>query len=177
VVYVTHDQVEAMTMGHRIAIMSGGVLQQVAPPDEVYARPANTFVAGFIGNPPMNLLDGDVVDGATVRVDGAEVVLPDGLAAQVAAAGTTELVVGIRPEHLVVDPASPLRGTVAVVESLGHERHLVCRHAGGAMVTVRVGGAEEPDAAVHEVGDEIGLRISPEHVHAFDRASGERIGP
>ena len=177
VIYVTHDQVEAMTMGHRIAIMAGGVLQQVAPPDEVYARPANTFVAGFIGNPPMNLLDGERGEPGSVRVDGAAVTLAPGLAEQLAASEADDLVVGIRPEHLAVDAGAALRGTVAVVESLGHERHLVCRRADGAMVTVRVGGTDDPDHVSFAVGDEVGLQIAAEHVHLFDRTSGERIGP
>ena len=176
VVYVTHDQVEAMTMGHRIAIMSAGALQQVAPPDDVYARPANTFVAGFIGNPPMNLLAGTVADdGRAVAVGPATVPLGAGLAAAVAAAGHREVVVGVRPEHLTLAEGSPLRATVAVVESLGHERHLVCRGPGDVLVTVRLGDADPTD---HQVGDEVGLRIDADRVHLFaGDERGDRIGP
>mgnify|MGYP001320154733 CR=1 FL=1 len=176
VVYVTHDQVEAMTMGHRIAIMSAGVLQQVGPPAEVYARPANVFVAGFIGNPPMNLLDGTVEVGgttSTVAVGDARVELPAALADQVAHAGATDVVLGVRPEDLTVDPAADLRATVAVVESLGHERHLVCERPGGELVTSRVLG----EGSLPAVGDEVGLSIRADGVHVFDRATGLRIGP
>jgi multiple sugar transport system ATP-binding protein len=184
VVYVTHDQVEAMTMGHRIAILDQGVLQQVGPPGEVYARPANVFVAGFIGNPPMNLLAGEVAaDGAQVAVDGARIPLSPELAAQARAAGAGEVVVGIRPEGLAVrvgagsdadtDVGGAIRGTVEVVESLGHERHLVCARDGDEAVVVRVPG----DWAAPEPGTEVGLVLDPAAVHLFDRASGARIGP
>ncbi|MEZ5182756.1 MAG: ABC transporter ATP-binding protein [Acidimicrobiales bacterium] len=176
VVYVTHDQVEAMTMGHRIAIMSAGALQQVAPPDDVYARPANTFVAGFIGNPPMNLLVGTVADeGTAVAVGPATVPLGADLAAAVAAGGHREVVVGVRPEHLALAGGSPLRATVAVVESLGHARHLVCRGPGDVLVTVRLGDADPTD---HQVGDEVGLHIDADRVHLFaGDERGDRIGP
>ena len=176
VIYVTHDQVEAMTMGHRIAIMDAGVLQQVAPPAEVYARPANVFVAGFIGNPPMNLLDASVHtegDATRVRVDDEVLALPAGLAAQARAAEATEVVLGVRPEHVRVDPDGGVAGTVAVVEALGHERHLVCSRPDGSLVTVRATGPTGPEA----VGDELTLSIDPAQVHLFDRASGTRIGP
>jgi multiple sugar transport system ATP-binding protein len=176
VVYVTHDQVEAMTMGHRIAIMSAGVLQQVGPPGEVYARPANVFVAGFIGNPPMNLLDGTVEvlgDTLAVTVDGTQLVLPASLAAQVVAADVTDVVVGVRPEDLSVDPSASLRATVAVVESLGHERHLVGERADGSLITVRIQG----DDPLPDVGHEVGLAVDARAVHVFDRTTGRRIGP
>jgi multiple sugar transport system ATP-binding protein len=175
VIYVTHDQVEAMTMGHRIAIMDKGVLQQVAAPDEVYARPANTFVAGFIGNPPMNLLAGQLRrDGATLSVatDGTELVLPAALA-ELVPADQADVVIGIRPEHIALDAGATLRGTIAVVEALGHERHLVCRRPDGAMVTVRAAGGD----ADAQVGDEVGLAIDAANLHLFDAASGRRIAP
>ena len=152
VVYVTHDQVEAMTMGHRIAIMSDGVLQQVGPPQAVYAEPANVFVARFMGAPPMNTLPGPVVG------EGADVI------------------VGIRAEDLELEPVGTAGGdsntidaTVSVVESLGHERHVICR-VGDELVTVRRGSTEpvpEPGAAVR-------LRFVPAEVHRFDAATGAR---
>jgi ABC-type sugar transport system ATPase subunit len=156
--------------------MNAGVLQQVAPPAEVYARPANVFVAGFIGNPPMNLLDGTVRtegDATTVVVDEAVVVLPADLAALARSADATDVVLGVRPEHVQVDPDGALNGTVAVVEALGHERHLVCTRPDGSLMTVRVTGPTGPEA----VGDELTLSIDAAEVHLFDRASGTRIGP
>ena len=162
-VYVTHDQVEAMTMADRIAIMSDGRLQQVGAPQAVYERPANLFVAGFIGSPPMNVLTGTAVnaaDGAAIRTPAGEV--------PVAQVGTTQVdhhvVVGVRPEHLHVS-ATPadLTGTVENVELLGHERHVIVR-AGDARLVVR-DPSDGPDVAT---GSPIHLRVEPDRVHLFD---------
>src|SRR4051794_8294636 len=118
VVYVTHDQIEAMTMGHRIAVMRDGLLQQVGPPQEVYDRPANLFVAGFIGTPPMNIIPARFVTGTS--------------------GGTLDgVVVGVRPEHLSFGTDGQLLATVTLVESLGHERNVGCRLADGTLVIVR----------------------------------------
>ena len=197
VVYVTHDQVEAMTMGDRIAVMVAGVLQQVGPPAEVYDRPANVFVAGFIGNPPMNLLHGDLISGDSdgddnsdgagasdgtggsgatgpvVQVGPARLALPATLAAAAARATDGAVVVGVRPEHLRLDPHGPLAATVTVVESLGHERHVVCTTPDGQAVTARI----DPDVPVPADDEVVHLAWDPEWVHVFDRASGERLGP
>ena len=108
IIYVTHDQVEAMTMGHRIAVLDAGVLQQVGAPQEVYARPANLFVARFIGSPPMNTVTGTVdrVDGAlVVELPGGHLPLEPELARAVEAAGVDEVVIGVRPEDLRFDDA------------------------------------------------------------------------
>jgi multiple sugar transport system ATP-binding protein len=186
VVYVTHDQVEAMTMGHRIAVMVAGVLQQVGPPAEVYDRPANVFVAGFIGNPPMNLLHGQFVaggaggadggadgDGPAVLVGSARLALPAPLASAAARATDGAVVVGVRPEHLRLDPHGPLAATVTVVESLGHERHVVCATPDGQAVTARI----DPEVAVPADDEVVHLSWDPAWVHVFDRASGERLDP
>jgi len=128
IVYVTHDQIEAMTMGHRIAILAGGALQQVGPPQEVYERPANLFVAGFIGTPPMNTVEARVVrEGETIAVGlpGARLPLPTPLARAVAARNVERVVVGVRPEHLLLAADGIVPATVTVVESLGHERNIV----------------------------------------------------
>ncbi len=149
VIYVTHDQVEAMTMGDRIAIMDHGVLQQVGPPQEVYARPANLFVARFIGTPPMNTIPGELV-GASASV-----------------------VIGVRPEHLHLDGgADGLSATVAVIESLGHERHVICRLADGTTVIIRQ--STETDGP--RTGTEVVLRYEATDVHRFDASTGARIG-
>ncbi len=174
VVYVTHDQVEAMTMGNRIAIMMDGALQQVAPPQDVYARPANLFVAGFIGNPPMNLVDGRVVaagDGGTVEMGGARVPLPDGLSATLRERGITDVVVGVRPEHLSIDVDGLMPAMVSVIESLGHERHVICRLPDGAMVIVR----RPADAPVPVEGSTMSLAADPSDLHVFDKATGSRV--
>jgi len=174
VLYVTHDQVEAMTMGHRIAILMDGALQQVGAPQDVYARPANLFVAGFIGNPPMNLLSGCVVDsdgGLAVDVGGTGVPLPESLAAVIRQRGVTDVVVGVRPEHLTIDGEGPMPATLSVVESLGHERHLFCRLPDGAMVVVR----QDADMPAPAEGSAVCLATDSADMHIFDVASGLRV--
>jgi ABC-type sugar transport system ATPase subunit len=176
IVYVTHDQVEAMTMGHRIAIMSEGVLQQVGPPQAVYERPANLFVAGFIGNPPMNTIEGDVLDdrGTLVLALGeSRVPLPPGHAAAVRAAGSKALVIGVRPEHVQLSSDGALAATVSVIESLGHERHVICRLDGDQMVIIRQPSEVAPPSA----GATVRLAVEPEHLHVFDAVTTRRLDP
>jgi multiple sugar transport system ATP-binding protein len=175
VVYVTHDQIEAMTMGHRIAIMMGGALQQVGRPQEVYERPANLFVAGFIGTPPMNTIAARVVsdgEGLAAGMPGARVPLPAGLAAAVARRGLESVVIGVRPEHLTVDAArGVVPATVTVVESLGHERNIACRLDDGTLVITR----QDVEEALPAVGETIRLGADPRHLHVFDAGTGERV--
>ena len=174
VVYVTHDQVEAMTMGHRIAILMDGVLQQVGPPQEVYDRPQNLFVAGFIGTPPMNTIAGRVVrdDGQlAVGLPGARVPLPDGLAHAIAAQALDRVVVGVRPEHLSLTKDGVVPATVTVIESLGYERQIACRLDDGTLVITRL----DVDIAPPKVGDAVRLDAEPANLHVFDEVSGSRI--
>jgi multiple sugar transport system ATP-binding protein len=174
IVYVTHDQVEAMTMGDRIAILDEGVLQQVAGPQEVYARPTNLFVARFIGNPPMNTITGDVArqDGALgVRIPGGVVALPPALAAVVERRGLEQVVLGVRPEDLRFEEGGPVTATVSVVEALGHERHVMCRLPDGQLVIVR-----QPASATPPVEErEIGFAVDAANLHVFDAATEERV--
>jgi ABC-type sugar transport system ATPase subunit len=168
VVYVTHDQVEAMTMAKRVAVMSEGVLQQVGPPTEVYDRPANLFVARFIGNPPMNTLAGRVVAGR-VEVAGGSLPSPTS-----SGAVPDEVVVGIRPERLDVGAEGDDGITVKlrVVESLGHEQLLVCDAEDGSSVIARL----DPDVDAPAEGATVRLVADPEHVHLFDAETTERLG-
>jgi multiple sugar transport system ATP-binding protein len=168
--YVTHDQVEAMTMGDRIAVMSAGVLQQVAAPQEVYANPANLFVAGFLGSPGMNLLKGafDSTGGAlAIRVETGSVPLP----ARLGALRAAEVVVGFRPEACSVDPGGTFGATVSIVELLGADVHVVCR-VGETRIVVR----QEVTRPRPEIGEQIKLLVDGEGVHVFDAGSGERLG-
>jgi multiple sugar transport system ATP-binding protein len=131
--YVTHDQVEAMTMASRVAVMQDGRLQQVASPLDLYRRPATRFVAGFIGTPPINQFTGRVVGG---RFDGA-------LPAVVGVEGLERAVLAVRPEHLLLGRASGDDGrdaTVVHVEPLGPETHVRVRFGGGEEAIARVGG-------------------------------------
>ncbi|MEB3021955.1 ABC transporter ATP-binding protein [[Mycobacterium] crassicus] len=167
-VYVTHDQVEAMTMGDRVAVLCDGVLQQCATPRELYRRPANVFVAGFIGSPAMNLFTLPVVDGA-VSLGGHALALPREIASS-----RDELAMGVRPEHLVLDDDG-FAFDVDFVEELGADTYLyggITESEGGARrpVTARVAG----DNSVRR-GDQVRLRPDPEHVHFFG-ADGVRLG-
>ena len=165
-VYVTHDQVEAMTMADRIAIMSGGRLQQVGEPQAVYERPANLFVAGFIGSPPMNTLPGTAVnaaDGAAVQTTAGIVPVADPGTAREGAA----VVAGVRPEHLhVATSPSHLEGLAENVELLGHERHVIVR-CGGERLVVR----EPSDGPDVRVGEPVHLTVDADRVHLFDQAT------
>jgi multiple sugar transport system ATP-binding protein len=169
-VYVTHDQVEAMTMATHIAVMSDGRLQQVGTPQAVYERPTNLFVARFIGSPPMNTIDG------VMATEGGEPVVRVGTSTFPAgAAGVTRLedgrrvVLGIRPEHLSLGDG-PVKANVQTVEWLGHERHLIC-DIGGSMVIVR----EPVEGATVKAGEAVSLTANPEHIHLFDAETTERL--
>ncbi|PQP24452.1 ABC transporter ATP-binding protein [Rhodococcus opacus] len=170
-VYVTHDQVEAMTMATRIALLNNGALEQVGTPEDVYDRPASVFVAGFLGSPAMNLLN------ARVRtVDGTVVASAEGVTAPLWRGQTDgrDVVLGIRPEHLrVADPVDHpgvrLSVDVTSVENLGSEQVAYCE-VGGATVCVR---APRPIALrAHRSAT---LTADPAHVHLFDRATGRRL--
>jgi multiple sugar transport system ATP-binding protein len=176
IVYVTHDQVEAMTMGHRIAVLDQGVLQQVGPPQDVYARPANLFVARFIGSPPMNTVDGRVsrvAEVLVVELPGGTAPLTPELSHAVEAKGLEKVVLGVRPEDLRLAHDEGVEATVAVVESLGHESHVACRLADGQLVIVR----QRAQADTPAPGDGVRLIARPEVLHVFDPTSGERIDP
>jgi len=168
-VYVTHDQVEAMTMADRIAIMSDGRLQQVGAPQAVYERPANLFVAGFIGSPPMNFLSGVAVNapgGAAIRTAAGDV--------PVSNVGTNTLdaptVVGIRPEHLHVSPTpAHIAGTAENVELLGHERHVIVRTSDARLVV-----RDPSDGPTVGVGSPVHLSVEADRVHLFDLATSWR---
>ena len=184
-VYVTHDQVEAMTLGDRVAVMDGGRVQQVAAPSELYDRPASAFVAGFIGNPPMNLfparLATDAQGRTTLLVADQTVGLPDAVATRVRDArgdGDGALTAGIRPEALRLADAdaigAALRGRVEHVEWLGHE----------TLAYVAVDGGGEPlrlvarSAGLHGLakGDPVTLAIDVEALHFFG-ADGAALDP
>jgi sn-glycerol 3-phosphate transport system ATP-binding protein len=163
-VFVTHDQVEAMTLADVLAVMRAGVLQQVAPPDEIYAAPANTFVAGFIGSPKMNLLEG-TADGAVLRVGTVELAL--GATAPRAAGPLT---VGVRPEHARLDPDGPLELRVEVVESLGSQKFVYGTLGPDVALTIGVDPRMHP-----REGDSLRLSLPAESLHFFDSESGQRL--
>jgi len=163
-VYVTHDQIEAMTLGSRIAVMKDGVLQQLGTPDEIYNRPANTYVATFIGSPTMNLVEGHALSQGGFGIAGVDIP-----ALRCPAPASQPVWLGLRPEHLRLDEQSPWRGDVSVVEPTGADTYLVVKTASGD-TTVRV----SPQTRV-QVGERIGLGIEVDHVNWFDRSSGQRL--
>lgn len=168
-VYVTHDQVEAMTMGDRVAVLRDGRLQQCATPRQLYEDPGNLFVAGFIGSPAMNLQTVGL-DDRGMRLGGAWIPLPAEI--DRAVGNRKEIVVGLRPEHIALS-AEPteLTGKVSIVEELGadsfvHVRLPEC----DTPVNVRTEGLHAP-----AMGSEVFLRLEPKQMFAFDPESGERL--
>jgi multiple sugar transport system ATP-binding protein len=168
---VTHDQVEAMTMGHRVAVLSGGKLQQCATPRELYENPVNEFVAGFIGSPAMNLQTVPLTDGGA-RLAGTILPLPGPIRIAAQAAGLNELVLGIRPEHLhLADESGELVGDVMLVEELGADALLHVRLAGSASpVVARAEGRQPPT-----LGQHVTFRVQPDDVFAFHPQTGARL--
>jgi ABC-type sugar transport system ATPase subunit len=169
-IYVTHDQVEAMTMADRVAVMKDGKLQAYAPPDELYDRPRTLFVASFVGNPPMNLVKVEVVaDNGNFRARGGrgfEVPLPPDRAAK--AAGRGEVILGIRPDHITVaDEGIPAE--VYVVEPLGRDNLLDLR-AGDVSLRVLADPTLSP-----KIGSTVLLQLNTEKVQFFDPETEESL--
>jgi sn-glycerol 3-phosphate transport system ATP-binding protein len=167
--YVTHDQVEAMTLADRLVVMNQGAAEQVGTPDRIYSKPASLFVAGFIGAPAMNVVDGAIeADGNSVRLGGSGA---PALALERRGEAGRALKVGLRPEHLLPSPNGPLALAIELVENLGADALLYGKLPGGAALVTRVDGG-----APHRAGETLRLDIAPRHVHLFDPASGRRIG-
>jgi multiple sugar transport system ATP-binding protein len=167
-VYVTHDQTEALTMGDRIAVLKDGVLQQVGTPRDLYEKPNNVFVAGFIGSPAMNLFPADVVEGGVKFGSAVAKVEKSALGK------SKKITIGVRPEDLKVDTKGDgLKVDVDVVEELGADGYLYGHtEIDGQRVdiVVRTDGRTHPNA-----GDKIVVNPVPAHVHTFDTESGERL--
>ena len=163
-IYVTHDQIEAMTLAHRVAVMNKGVVQQIATPREIYDNPANLFVAGFIGSPPMNTLDGAIADGAFVSRRGQG-------AGRATSRRATAVIFGFRPEDArIVDPAggrSPRHGLCLRADRQRDHRHRAGRQGAGRGED----GQELRRAGRYAVG----IAIDRVKVCLFDPATGDRI--
>jgi multiple sugar transport system ATP-binding protein len=170
-IYVTHDQVEAMTMADKIVVLQGGIIEQTGSPLELYHHPRNQFVAGFIGSPKMNFLPATV---ARLGPDRVTVALPSGT--EIDADVRPEplhigepVTLGVRPEHLVLAQDGQVRGEVVVAERLGGETFLYAQLTGGDLLTIQADGNNA--ARVH---DRVGVRINSDACHLFNRA-GEAI--
>jgi len=170
-VYVTHDQVEAMTMGNRVAVLNQGQLQQCATPRELYDNPVNQFVAGFIGSPAMNLRTVPLADGG-VRLAGGVLPLPTAVLTGARQAGLSEIVVGIRPEHLhLANGSGELAGEVILVEDLGADALLHVRLAeGGDQVVARTEGRKPLAPEQH-----VTFHVAPDDVFVFHPETGARL--
>jgi len=167
-VYVTHDQSEAMTLGHRVAVLDGGQLQQVGTPRELYDRPVNRFVAGFIGSPAMNLCEVALGANGAVSFCGQRVELP------VPTDGRSAVVLGFRPEALeLADEGMP--AYVEVVEELGADAFVFCsaQLEDGAENTRLVARTEARNSPAQ--GDRVTLKVRPDEAHVFDVESGQRL--
>jgi multiple sugar transport system ATP-binding protein len=162
-IYVTHDQVEAMTLADRIVVLNHGRIEQIGTPEEVFDAPATAFVAGFIGAPAMNLLP--------ARLEHGQLVLEDGTEVPCAVAGPPDVFCGIRPEALLWSPTPSglcLHGTALTVEPLGADT-MITFLLGRTEVAARV-----PPRSIRRAGEPVSLMLDPANVHVFDRASGQR---
>jgi len=185
-VYVTHDQIEAMTMGHRVAVLRDGRLQQCATPRELYDNPVNEFVAGFIGSPAMNLRTVPLADGGALLAN-TLFPLPPAVRTAAKEAGLSEIVLGIRPEHLhqangsevpagqkhahAADGPAELAGEVMLVEELGADALLHVRlPEGGDQVVARAEGRKPPAP-----GRQVTFQVQPDDVFAFHPVTGARL--
>jgi multiple sugar transport system ATP-binding protein len=174
IVYVTHDQVEAMTMGQRIAVMSEGLLQQVGTPQELYDRPKNRFVAGFIGSPSMNFIEVSVPGGGTTDLSegGFHFPLPPSYREALQSSGD-KVVAGFRPEHLdlgeMAGTVATIKGTADVVEYLGNEELLHVTSEGQEIVAIV--------SSAHNVksGDSVELRLPVSNLHLFHAETGASL--
>jgi multiple sugar transport system ATP-binding protein len=178
VIYVTHDQVEAMTMGDRIAVLSGGSIQQLGTPQELYGHPANIFVAGFIGSPAMNFIPGAQVvteeNSTLIVLKGIGIVMvPPHYAERARASADRNLTFGIRPTHLehveLVGSESTIEGTVEVVENLGNELQVYLTAGDKSLIATL-----NPRSRLG-VGDKVRLAVDSNHMHLFDSDTGQTI--
>jgi multiple sugar transport system ATP-binding protein len=174
-IYVTHDQIEAMTLGRRIVVMNSGEIQQIDTPMQLYRKPANVFVAGFVGSPAMNFFRGRVLDDGNVRV--GSTVLRVGSAATISklvSMAGRELIVGLRPEDLTMPTETPadaptLAAKLEVIEPVGNEVFLNLRYEDRALV------ARVPPQSLPEIGSVLKLGVRTAGLHLFDAKTEQRI--
>ncbi len=171
-IYVTHDQAEAMTMADKIVVLKDGRIQQIGRPEELYNKPANVFVAGFIGAPPMNFMDASVKEeGGRLVLDTGifRIELPDYMAEALRKAGPpSEVIVGVRPEHITVD-GDGVEVEVFVTEPLGGETIIDFKH-GDKILKIKYPGLFKA-----KPGDKIRVKFDVDNIHVFDKKTGKTI--
>jgi ABC-type sugar transport system ATPase subunit len=168
-VYVTHDQSEAMSMADHVVVMNGGVIQQYAAPMDLYRQPANQFVASFVGTPSMNMIRGELSAGGEFRADGWTVALEG--AGSPGAGGDTDVVLGVRPEDVILTLDAAGTGTVRIVERLGTEAIVAVAQPGRDIVA-----RSAPDIELSP-GERVTVSVRPHKVHLFSADAGLRVGP
>ena len=168
-VYVTHDQIEAMTMADRIVVMRDGWVEQIGEPLDLYDRPDNIFVAAFIGSPGMNMMKGVVRDGSIDVGDGVSIPIDRSAGASEKLAEGRRVVFGIRPEHLIVDGAGSMKGKVVVMEPTGADTQVLCRIGHSDIIVV------SHDRIAAHAGDEITLQPDLGRAHVFDEETGKSL--
>jgi multiple sugar transport system ATP-binding protein len=173
--YVTHDQVEAMTMGQRVAVLRDGRLQQCGPPRELYSRPTNMFVAGFIGSPAMNLCPARLNGDGIAELSGVKLALSAQTIAAAKERGLGEVVVGLRPESLEINDGDGIRAEVEVVEELGADAFAFCVAQIDNEETKLIARTDwrRPPGR----GERVALAPRANEAHVFDPSTGERLGP
>jgi multiple sugar transport system ATP-binding protein len=180
-IYVTHDQTEALTMGDRIAVMKDGFLQQIDRPQVLYDFPVNTFVAGFIGSPAMNMLPGELqrTDGKVSVISGDVVVpLPDSLAQAAQGSSASRVLLGVRPEHIMPQvlydggstPPNQVPTDIEVVEMMGSKQYVYLNHSGTTLT------GEFPADVDARPGQKMTVVFDPDNLHLFDEETGASIG-
>jgi multiple sugar transport system ATP-binding protein len=175
-IYVTHDQIEAMTMGDKIAIQQEGLLQQVGTPDDIYFHPSNVFVAGFIGSPPTNFFDCNLIEGTPCTLDAGEFryPLPERMFKAAKECTSGGCVLGVRPQNVLVYRDAErkkglTRGRLEVIEPLG-DKMILDLKVGDYLVKAMV----SPDFKA-EVGDDLWISFPPDKIHIFDRKTGSTL--
>ena len=164
-IYVTHDQIEAMTMADEIVIMNNGIIEQIATPNEIYEKPNNLFVADFIGTPAINLLEGVVTDKSSIKLNSQDI--PH---SKKNVLNNQSVVYGIRPTDVSIDPSSNIKAEVVLVETTGSETHIIAMLDDNEFRVVQNGGR-----TTNKNGDVIPLSINIEKAHLFDHSSTKRI--
>ena len=164
-VYVTHDQIEAMTMADEIVIMNNGIIEQIANPNEIYEKPNNLFVADFIGSPAINLLRGMATDRKTVKLKNQEL-----SHSKQNITNNQEVVYGIRPTDIVIDSESNIKAEVILVETTGSETHIIAMLDDNEFRIVQSGGRSNIKS-----GDLIPLSINIDKAHIFDQSTSKRV--
>jgi len=170
-IYVTHDQVEAMTMGDRITVMKDGIIQQIDTPLNLYDHPRNMFVAGFIGSPSMNFVSGKVVqdNGMFFQADSLKISIPEKIKDKLLNYVNKEIIMGIRPEHILLDEKGEINATVEVVEPMGNEIFIYCKNASQKLLIRTI------SRIIPKFEQTLRLSINPDFIHVFDKETEESL--